>query len=417
MKNCLMISANFPPVGGVGVQRITKLVKNLPSLGWNPIVITVPTYSRKSTKDYSMMKELPENLEVHRPFYFDYRKIVPGDIAKLFKSWEKKYLFPDKYVIWNHFAFQCIKEITQKQKIDVAFVNIPPFSGLLLADKIKRTLNLPTIVNFRDPFSFNNYIRLEDREEERRRSVEIEKSVFPQLDRIICVTPYVIKRYGELFPNLKGKFELIPNGYDENDFSEIDTSAPAKASGFSMGYNGSVSSLVPIEPLLNAIYEIYTTHNINITLNIASQNSQSKFEKKSPECFHAGLVNFKGFLPHRESLENLATSNVLAIMFANDPATIGAYPGKVFEYFRMNRPILLLNNRVSPLARLIVDKTKSGVAVNIDNQKEIIQAILNFYELWKSDKLTHAPDWSEIRKFEYGNLTQKLVEIFEDVRS
>lgn len=416
MKNCLMISANFPPIGGVGVQRITKLVKNLPPLGWNPIVITVPTYSRKSTKDYSMMKELPENLEVLRPFYFDYRKIIPGDIAKLFKYWEKKHLFPDKYVIWNHFAVQRMKEITQKRKIEVAFVNIPPFSGLLLADKIKRNLNLPTIINFRDPFSFNNYIRLEDREEERRRSEEIEKSILPQLDKIICVTPYVVERYGELFPNLTETFELIPNGYDESDFAELDTSPPAKSSGFSIGYNGSVSSLVPIESLLTAIYEIYSTHNIKITLNIASQNPKSKFEKKSPECFDAGLVNFKGFLPHRESLENLSTSNILAIMFANDPATIGAYPGKVFEYFRMNRPILLLNNRISPLARLIVDKTKSGVAVNIDNQTEIVQAILNFYELWKKDELNHTPDWSEIRKFEYGNLTQKLVQTFENVR-
>jgi len=414
-KTCVIASANFPPIGGVGVQKVTKIVKNLSKLGWKPIVCTVPTFSRKSQKDESMLKELPEDLEIYRPFYFDYRKIIPGEIAKFFQPLEKKYLFPDKFVIWNHFAFKKIKEINQRRKIDAAFFNLTPFSGLLLAKKVKESLNIPTVVNFRDPFSFNNYIRLKNKSEKRKKALRIEENTFSVVDKIICATPYVLEKYQSLFPKFKEKFILIPNGYDENDFSDLNTEIETDNANFVIGYNGSISRLVPIKPLFEAVNEIYKKHNIKIKVRIASKNSKSKFKEECPECFDNGLVEWLGFLPHKNSLKKMAKSNLLTLMFANNLASKGAYPGKVFEYFRLNRPILLLYNKNSDLAKLIVDKTQTGVAVNIDNINEIIATILDFYKQWENNKIIHKPSWNQIKKFEYRKLTEKIIKIFKEI--
>ena len=85
MKNCLIISAYFPPIGGIGIQRITKFVRYLPTFNWNPIVLTIPTWSAKLPKDPSVLNEISSEIDIYRPFYFDYRKIVPGDLAKLLR--------------------------------------------------------------------------------------------------------------------------------------------------------------------------------------------------------------------------------------------------------------------------------------------------------------------------------------------
>ncbi|MBS3766820.1 MAG: glycosyltransferase [Candidatus Cloacimonetes bacterium] len=397
------------------MQKVTKIVKNLSQLNWEPIVCTVPFFSRKSQKDKSMLKELPEDLEIHRPFYFDYRKIIPGEIAKLFKRLERKHLFPDKFVIWNYFAFNKIKKINQKGNIDVAFFNLSPFSGLLLAKKVKDDLNIPTVVNFRDPFSFNNYIRLKNQSKKRKKALKIEEETFSIIDKVICATPYVLDKYRSLFPQYSEKFKLIPNGYDENDFFDVNTNTETDNSQFTIGYNGSVSKLVPIEPLFKAVKQIYQKHDIKIKIRIASKNAKSKFKQICPGCFEYGLVEWLGFLPHKKSLKKMSNTDLLTLMFTNNTATKGAYPGKVFEYFRLNRPILLLYNKTSDLAKLINDKTQTGTAVNIENLNEIVATILDFYRQWEKSKIDHNPDWNEIEKFEYKTITKDIIKIFKEI--
>ncbi len=41
MRRVLFVSYLFPPVGGVGVHRVTKFVKYLPQFGWESTVLTV----------------------------------------------------------------------------------------------------------------------------------------------------------------------------------------------------------------------------------------------------------------------------------------------------------------------------------------------------------------------------------------
>ncbi len=409
-----MVSAFFPPIGGVGVQRITKFVRHLPELGWNPIVLTVPTYSTRMPKDPSMINDVPESIKIYRPFFYNYRKIVPGEINKLINPITKRIFYPDLYVPWNYFVFRTVEKIIKKQKIDVAFFNLSPFSTMLLAEKIKREFHLPVILNLRDPFSFNNYLIIKNNPQEISRAQNLERTIFPKMDAIIGVTPYIVEQYRALLPELKDKIQLITNGYDETDFANLDPEKSKHTANFTIGYNGSVSSIVPIQPLLKAIYHLYQHKNITIKLNIASNDSFKKISSQCPDCARAGLIEYKGFLPHAKSLENLCNSHILAIMFKIDATTDGAYSGKIFEYLRMKKPILLLNKKDSQVAKLI-QETKTGTAVNIDNQEEIQQALLFYYEQWKNNQLVHQPNWEKIRQFDYRELTKKLAAIFNNL--
>src|SRR4249919_3119907 len=43
MKSIVMIASSFPPEGNAGSYRPLRFVKNLPSIGWQPTVVTLET--------------------------------------------------------------------------------------------------------------------------------------------------------------------------------------------------------------------------------------------------------------------------------------------------------------------------------------------------------------------------------------
>jgi hypothetical protein len=65
VKKLLVIAYFFPPAGAVGVYRTLKFVKYLPEFGWEPVVLTVSN-GKFPIYDESLMKLIPEGLEVHR---------------------------------------------------------------------------------------------------------------------------------------------------------------------------------------------------------------------------------------------------------------------------------------------------------------------------------------------------------------
>src|SRR5262245_36317245 len=77
----LLVAYSFPPVGGAGVQRMSKLAKYLPMHGVSPQVLTVANAS-VPLRDDSLAQELPIDLEVVRA-----RTLEPGYATKKV-AWE-----------------------------------------------------------------------------------------------------------------------------------------------------------------------------------------------------------------------------------------------------------------------------------------------------------------------------------------
>ena len=68
----LVVSYNFPPVGGAGVQRVLKLVKYLPHWGVTPAVLTAHNPSTPLV-DGSLEREVPPATELIRARTFEPR--------------------------------------------------------------------------------------------------------------------------------------------------------------------------------------------------------------------------------------------------------------------------------------------------------------------------------------------------------
>lgn len=413
IKTVLILAVHFPPSGGVGVIRTLKFTKFLPEFDWKPIVVTLPERSTKRITDDSLLKKIPPGTEIHRPRFYDYRKMIGGDIAKLFRPLLNRIHFPDKYIQWNHFAFKYIsKKILSNQKIDLIYTSVGPHSTMLLAHKLKKHYHIPIVVDFRDPFSFSQYNLLDTKESSQSKAESIERTVFGDADHIINVSRIWKEKYEHLHPNIISKSSLIHNGYDEEDFSFPDHVEQNEL--FTLGYNGTFSRIVPLDPLLNAITEIHKNHGISIRLNIATPTRKRNLISKYPSLFENGLIAFKGFLPHGESLRHLGRSDMTVLILNNIEATEGMIPAKTFEYLRIKKPILVLHKKNGHLSE-IIELTQSGVTVNINDQEEITATLLQLQNQWACNNLKTEPAQHEIAKFERKHLTHLLVTIFNNL--
>ncbi len=413
LKTVLILAVNFPPSGGVGVIRTVKFIKYLPALGWQPLVVTLPAKATKRIIDDSFNSEISEKIEIHRPFFWDYRKFIGGDLAKLLSPILSRLLFPDKYVQWNRFAFNYIRDkVLPRQQIDLAYTSVGPHSTMLLAQRLKQYFDIPFIVDFRDPFSFRQYTLLDAKTSWQKRAEQMEGKVLEDADHVINVSRIWQKKYERMYPFITSKSSLIHNGYDEDDFNTFDSKTDNDV--MTLGYNGTFSRLVPLDPIVAAIKEAHQRHGIPIRLNIATPIPPRKLTSKYPYCFEHNLIAHKGFLPHQESLNNLAQSDIALLILNDIPATEGMLPAKTFEYLRMQMPILLLHRRNGFLSE-IIDQTNTGKTVDINDHQSIVRTLLQLQHQWSQRKLIVDPDWDEIRKFDRQALTQKLADVFNSV--
>jgi len=413
VKTVLILAVNFPPSGGVGVIRTVKFIKYLSASGWQPVVVTLPAKATKRVVDDSFLSQIPSETEIHRPFFLDYRKLIGGDLAKLFRPILSRILFPDRYVQWNRFAFKYIRDqVLPRQQIDLAYTSVGPHSTMLLAQRLKQSFDIPFVVDFRDPFSFRQYTVLEAKTNWQKRAEQIEGRVLKDADHVINVSRIWQQKYEQMYPFIAAKSSLIHNGYDEDDFNHLASKTDNDV--LTLGYNGTFSRLVPFEPIVSAITTIHQRHGIVIRLNIATPIPPRKLISQYPYCFAHNLIVHKGFLPHRESLNNLARSDVALLILNDIQATEGMLPAKTFEYIRMHMPILLLHRQHGFLSE-IIDQTQTGLTVNITDQQAIIETLMQLQHQWSRRQLKVDPNWDEIGKYDRQVLTHKLVEVFDSV--
>jgi glycosyltransferase involved in cell wall biosynthesis len=316
-------------------------------------------------------------------------------------------------VQWNRFAFNYIRdEVLPHRHIDLIYTSVGPHSTMLLAQRLMRSFDIPFVVDFRDPFSFRQYTVLDAKTAWQKRAERIEEGVLKDAGHVINVSRIWQQKYEHMYPVIASKSSLIHNGYDDNDFHNLDRQ---KANAvMTLGYNGTFSRLVPLEPIVAAIMEIHQRHGISIQLNIATPIPPKKLTSKYPYCFEHNLISHLGFLPHRESLNNLSRSDIALLILNDIPATEGMLPAKTFEYLRMQMPILLLHRKNGFLSE-IIDQTQTGLTVNINDHQAIVETLLQLQHQWSQGRLTTDPDWKEIRKFDRQALTKKLADVFDRV--
>lgn len=369
----LMISFHFPPISdSSGYLRALKLAKYLPEYNVTPTILTVQetAYETTDSDNELLLNQLPENISVHRSIALDSSKQLA--IKGKYFSWMA---IPDKWVSWIPFA--CIKAwwINRHYKFDALWVTYPISSSLFIGYALTKILKKPLYVDLRDPVW----------EEETWQNTAkqkvlkwIEKKVVYQAEKIIFTAQGTIDKYKRRYPDmLHEKFTLIPNGYDEDDFTDL---PPVENSKKMLFLHSGVLPVYERDPtcFFNAIAELKSEGDIcgdNIVFRLRATGYDKGYQKIIDDLDISELVELKGRVSYKAALAEMFTASYLMIF--QHRTCDWQVPAKLFEYFRVNKPLLILAGSTSDTLALVKESKCSFESAEIDETSEIKEAIRN----------------------------------------
>jgi len=413
MKKVLIITYDFPPVGGIDSVYILRYVKLLPKLGWIPYVLTTSVENRPcKVMDHSLLAKVPKEVHITRTnctfFYNLFKKPILSRVDYFF-SRRIYFRLPDDWQIgWLPFGYSKGLDLIQKEKIDIIFSFAHPYTAHFIALLLKKRTNIRWIAHFVDEWTQNPVQELKNK---CIKGVNewMEKKVLTAADYILVAWPGMTSLF---LKDVTYKSKVLAYGFDIADF--INTPEFDK-DRFIITYTGSFYG--PQQPIhfLYAIKDLIEEGKIKIDkiqLDFFGLTRQSGF-LKFEDTLLKKIIKRHSYVSHKEIINYIMTANLLLLILGSKR---GSYtiPGKTFEYIASGRPILALVPKKSDVANLVL-KTKTGVIVDPENVEEIKRAILYYYKKWEGDRLNVEPDWGEIYKYEAKVGAKKLSRIFEKV--
>ena len=409
LKKILVVTYYWPPSGGPGVQRVLKFCKYLKRTRWEPIILTV------QNGDFPVIDEtLEEDMNqyiIHKSKSFSFHKIFnflnkksttptfqlssakqDGFFIKLSRWIRLNMIIPDGRVGWYFDSINVGKKIFRENKIDAIFSSAPPFTTHLIAKKLALSNNLPWIADFRDPWTerFYNY------ENKRwwitsKLDKALETSVVKSAQKCVTVSK-------EISRSFKEDFSVIHNGYDEEDF--LNVNSDKENENVVIRYIGTMTKSQNPRNFFEAIsklnykqkkYDVELIGNIHPDVKVYIQDQG--FDK---------FVDFISYIDHREAIQKMVDSDFLLLVVPNTAKNKGIVTGKLFEYIRSMTKIIMVGPLESDAAE-IISKTSSGRCFDYKNSIDIIE----YLEFCKYSETVN------FEKYSRKNLTSELVEILE----
>ena len=391
-KNLLIITYYFPPLGGVGVQRVSKFCRYLPRFGWRPVVVA-PQPSAFYAADEEMLAEV-KHVSLYRVAGLDsfrMRQKLLGPLRPRIDSplrWiARRFSWPDTQTAYIPAAFRLAYRMSEKTH--AVFITAPPYSNLLLGRLLKRVANLPLIVDMRDPWV--GHPEHDKPGWKRALNRRVERDVLEYADAIIAVTRShtddLRKRYQYLAPRI----HYIPNGFDAADFTRNTRNTrntPARKTPsarerrpLTVCYTG-ILGLDHINrgtTLYAAIRRLRDEDGVTpARLRVEIMGELSAVEEE--RIRRSGVSTFierLGHLSHRKVMRRLERADLAWLPYHAEYSHL-IVPAKIYEYIGSGTPVLAVVNPSHETAELIRE-TGTGLVVpegDIDGVTDALRMLL-----------------------------------------
>ncbi|SIS47860.1 glycosyltransferase [Neptunomonas antarctica] len=376
INNVLLIAFHYPPVKvSSGVQRTLAFSRYLPENQWQPWVLTAHPRAYPSISD-DQIGDIPEGVVVKRAFALDSARHL---------SCRGRYLdilaLPDRWISWWMAGVIGGLRTIRQNKVSLIWSTYPITTAHLIALVLQRVTGLPWVADFRDAMVDDVYPAPGIR---RRCHAWIEKKTVEACAAAVFTSPGAIALYRQRYPTMaENKWHLIPNGYNEEIFAEVEADMKPEA-----GKAGRALRLIhsgvlyPSErdpkPFFEAIAELkvqglLSVERIRIILR-ATEHDELYQPLIDALCIN-DIVALEPGISYREALsEMLNADGLLIFQAANCNHQI---PAKLYEYFRAKRPIFALTDSHGDTASAL---RAAGIdtCVALDNKEAIKVGLLSF---------------------------------------
>lgn len=425
-KRALIITYYWPPSGGSGVQRWLKFTKYFRDYGWEPVIYT-PSNPERPATDNSLCDDIPEGVEVlKRPIwepYHIYKKIVgvnkdqklgpsmmkSGNERSFFHNvamWIRGNLFiPDARKFWIKPSVRYLKKVLNHHEFDAIITTGPPHSMHMIGMEVSKKTGIPWLADFRDPWTnidFFQDLQLSDYASKKHH--KLEKKVLDQANRVVVISNTMKSEFEAI---TETPVKVITNGFDHEDFQEVNYSPSAKCT---VSHIGMMSHSRNPEILWRSLAELskeiagFKDHFcLQLVGRIDGSIRESISEYKLQE-----IVNYKDYVPHDEITSLQQDSEALLLIINNSPNAPLLLTGKLFEYLAAKRPIVCITPMRGDASELLENTSPSSTVHLYQDLHSLKAQFKKIYEAWKSKENLFIESKSD--QFSRKNLTDKMTQ-------
>ena len=412
-----MFAYFYPPLGGPGVQRPVKLIKYLNRNNWKADVITVKNIMFHSSDDQLAAEDMAE--KVIRtgsldPMSFLGKMKKGSDRSKVYFGTPEKYkkvirnIFPiDDKIGWLPYAKKAGRQLLKTKRYDAIMATIGPFTSGLAAYKLSRQYRIPLIIDYRDHWTMNPYIKFIT-PFHKMLSEHWEKRILEHASVITTVSKTMKNDLISKFGNrLSSKIKIMYNGWDEEDFSDILVKEKTKKViiRYIGNFYGHQTPKYFIETLENLKENSKLPADIQVEF-IGNYHNEVKdiFNKSSVKS----CISIIPQVDHKNAVDSLMTCDGLLLFVATHKGK-GVLTGKLFEYLRSGKEILAMIPPDGEAAEILKHYNYRFIT-SMENTKEIEEQFIKFYESIKKSKNINNKISSEYNR---NNQTKEFISFVE----
>lgn len=408
-KNVLIVAYYFPPLGMGGVQRVSKLAKYLPQFGYSVDVLTVKPI-RYLAHDATLLDELSDEITIHRAGSTDPARLahlmklpLPGGGGLSAKIKKSGRYWPDSKIGWKKKAVALAGKIIRKKKIDVILSSSPPMTAHLVAEEVASIYNIKWVADFRDFWESLPPEEIFGNDKIIRMSYDLMHRIHDKADAITRVNDAIGS-------DISNRPVTVQGGFDPDDFKNIEPGG--NTNQFLVTYLGSSGPLCPLDNIIKAIGQAVSKNSElsqDIKIKIIGKCDAEALEKCAAVNDLSGRITYAGYLDHRSAIKEASSGHLSLISLRKENP--GILPGKIFDLLPLAAPVLAVVPTPGEAAK-VCEKCNAGVCVDPDDVDKIAEALLHFYDLFKTGA---SWDKKDIDRFSRITVAGQFAEIFDRI--
>jgi glycosyltransferase involved in cell wall biosynthesis len=402
-KTVLIVAYHFPPCSGSsGFLRALKFTRYLPHYGWRPSVLTVrPTaYERL---DVGPLGDVPAGVPIHRAFALDTKRhfSIGGRYPRILA-------LPDRWASWVVPAVPLALRKIKRENIQVLFTTYPIASAVLIGAIVHRLSGIRWVVDFRDAMTEDGYPADTTTHAVYR---SIERCAIREASLLVFTADASRDLCARRNPELRARRSVvIPNGFDEQDFSELKVANPATGAGPFVRILHS-GLLNPLERDPSALFRAVSSlkkegrlSSQSLAIDLRAPGMEEYYRAAIRQLSIDDIVHVLPPLAYKDALREAAASDSLLLLQAQ--SVDHQIPAKAYEYLRLCKPILALVSPAGETGRLL-SSVGSTTVIDITDEAAIRKTLPEFLRAVQSG--THPiADGQAIARFSRLELTGQL---------
>ncbi len=380
MKSVVILAYAFPPENTTGANRPHRFYKFLPAYGYQPHVVA----ARPDLECWDRVRRVPGAVP---------RRKVRAQAAAAWLVERFALPFVD-FLPWIPHAVDSAREVMRHWEVAAVVSTFPPTSTHLAALWLKLAHGVRWIADFRDPLVGNPF-------RVRRWPIPyskwVEAAIFRHADAVIANTDSLADEWRERYPFAAAKIRTIWNGFDpESPLKPIPLSTRRWLHVAHLGtlYGGRHPRvfLESLERLLDCGLLPPDAVRVELTGPV-EQGTVDACGDVLGRMRRRGVVDFTPTaIPQQEAGARISDADILLMLDINGTEQSIQVPAKLFEYARVDRPILVFTTRDSPLKRILAASGIDHVCVELEHiPQQVDDLVLGF--LLGGKRVSRANDW------------------------